>query len=107
MPESTCLHIQDRESGPIRVVELPWIAARAGGAARCEARLPDADVADEACRLPGRGRTWSLVPASGSSAIVFEGRPLDGPCPLPFDVPFRMGPYCLTLRQDITAEPDW
>ena len=28
-------------------------------------------------------------------------------CPLPFDVPFRVGRYCLTLRQDRAAEPDW
>ena len=30
MPESICLHIQDRESGPIRVVEIPWISVRIG-----------------------------------------------------------------------------
>ena len=32
---------------------------------------------------------------------------MDGACPLPFDVPFRVGPYCLTLRHDRAAEPDW
>ena len=107
MPESTCLHIQDRESGPIRVVELPWISVRIGRAAYCEVRLPDAEVAEEACRLTRRGRTWSLVPSPNNNRIVLEGRPLQGPCPLPFDVPFRMGPYCLTLRHDLEAEPDW
>jgi hypothetical protein len=107
MPESTCLHIQDRESGPIRVVELPWISVRIGRAAYCEVRLPDAKVAEEACRLTRRGRTWSLIPSSDKSDILFEGRPLNDPCPLPFDVPFQMGPYCLTLRHDLTAEPNW
>ena len=50
MPESTCLHIQDRESGPIRVVELPWISVRIGRAAFCEVRLAD--------------RTWRRRPAA-------------------------------------------
>ena len=39
MPESTCLHIQDHESGPIRVVDIPWISVRIGRAAFCEVRL--------------------------------------------------------------------
>jgi hypothetical protein len=108
MAESTCLHIQDSESGPIRVVELHWISVRIGRAAFCEVHLPDGRLADEACRLIRKGRTWSLVPsASGHGSILLEGRPLSGPCPLPFDVPFRLGPYCLTLRHDIAAEPDW
>ena len=68
MPESTCLHIQDRESGPIRVVELPWISVRIGRAAYCEVCLPDEQLGDEACRLTRRGRTWSLVPAAGQSS---------------------------------------
>src|SRR5262245_38636185 len=107
MPESTCLHIQDRESGPIRVVELPWISVRIGRAAYCEVRLADPDLADEACRLTRRGRTWTLTPLDDRSLILLGGRSVDGPCPLPFDVPFRLGPYCLTLRHDVAAEPDW
>src|SRR5208337_4220607 len=59
MPESICLHIQDRESGPIRVVEIPWISVRIGCAAYCEVRLADLALAEEACRLQRRGRTWS------------------------------------------------
>ena len=62
MPESTCLHIQDRESGPIRVVEIPWISVRIGRAAYCEVRLTEHDLAEEACRLYRRGRSWHLVP---------------------------------------------
>jgi hypothetical protein len=108
MPESTCLHIQDRESGPIRVVELHWISVRIGRAAFCEVHLPDDRLADEACRLTRKGRTWSLIPSSsGRGPVLIEGRPLNGPCRLPFDVPFRLGPYCLTLRNDVAAEPDW
>ncbi len=41
------------------------------------------------------------------SRVLCDGRPLDGPCPLAFDVSFRIGPYCLTLRRDMAAEPDW
>ena len=107
MPESTCLHIQDRESGPIRVVELPWISVRIGRAAYCEVRLCDEDLAEETCRLNRRGRLWSLMPSGGQSSVVLEGRTIKGPCPLPFDVPFQIGRYCLTLRHDIAAEPDW
>src|SRR5271166_3686000 len=54
MPESTCLHIQGRESGPIRVVELPWISVRIGRAAYCEVQLAEYDLADEACHLQHR-----------------------------------------------------
>jgi len=107
MPESTCLHIQERESGPIRVVEIPWISVRIGRASHCEVRLPADDLAEEACRLYRRGRSWHLVPATTRSPILVEGRPVDGPCPLAFGVPFRVGRYCLTLRHDRTADPDW
>jgi hypothetical protein len=66
MAESTCLHIQDHESGPIRVVDIPWISVRIGRAAFCEVRLSSDDLADEACRLYRRGRSWHLVPAGGT-----------------------------------------
>ena len=107
MPESTCLHIQDHESGPIRVVDIPWISVRIGRAAFCEVRLTSDDLADEACRLYRRGRSWHLVPVGGKSKILVDGRSVDASCPLPFDVPFRVGRHCLTLRQDRTADPDW
>ena len=107
MPESTCLHIQGRESGPIRVVELPWISVRIGRAAYCEVQLAEYDLADEACRLQRRGRFWHLVPVATRSLVLLEGRPVDGPCQLPFDMPFYIGTYCLMLRRDRAAEPDW
>jgi hypothetical protein len=108
MPESTCLHIQDHESAPIRVVDIPWISVRVGRAAFCEVRLPADDLADEACRLYRRGRSWHLVPAAGPrSKILLAGQQVDASCPLPFDVPFRVGGYCLTLRQDRAVDPDW
>ena len=107
MPESTCLHIQGRESGPIRVVELPWISVRIGRAAYCEVQLAEYDLADEACRLQRRGRSWHLVPvATGARSCSRAGR-LTARCQLPFDVPFSIGTYCLTLRRDRAAEPDW
>jgi hypothetical protein len=81
MPESTCLHIQDQESGPIRVVDIPWISVRIGRAAFCEVRLTADDLADEACRLYRRGRTWHLVPAGSRAKIVIEGRSVESACP--------------------------
>lgn len=109
MPESTCLHIQDRESGPIRAVELHWISVRIGRAAFCEVHLPDDGLDDEVCRLTRKGRTWSVIPATSArpGSVLVEGRPIDGACPLPFDAPFRVGRYCLTLRRDVAAEPEW
>ena len=108
MPESTCLHIQGRESGPIRVVELPWISVRIGRAVFCEVQLPEYDLADEALTaIQHRGRFWHLVPVGLPSPVLVEGRPIDGPFQLSFDVPFSIGAYCLTLRRDRAAEPDW
>ncbi len=107
MPESICLHIQDQESGPIRVVEIPWISVRIGCAAYCEVRLADRELAEEACRLQRRGRTWHLVPLGPKGSILVQDRPIEGPCPLPFEVPFRIGSICFTLQQNRSADPDW
>jgi tetratricopeptide (TPR) repeat protein len=107
MPESVCLHIQDRESGPIRVVDIPWISVRIGRASFCEVRLADYDLAEEVCRLYRRGRAWQLVPKDGRTEISLEGQRVDRLCALPFDVPFCVGTYRLTLRKDRSAEPDW
>jgi len=107
MRESVCLHIQDPESGPIRVVEIPWISVRIGCAAYCEVRLADRELAEEACRLQRRGRTWHLVPLGPKGSILVQDRPIEGPCPLPFDVPFRVGSICFTLRQNRSSDPDW
>jgi tetratricopeptide (TPR) repeat protein len=106
MPESTCLYIQEHESGPIRVVDIPWISVRIGRAAFCEVRLMSDDLADVACRLYRRGRSWHLVPGAGSQ-ISLHGRAIDASCPLPFDAPLKIGNYCLTLRTDRAANPDW
>lgn len=107
MTKSTCLHIQDRESGPIRVVEIPWTSVRIGRAAYCEVRLSDHGLADLACRLKRQGRSWHLIPVATPSVVWLEGRPIDSPSPLPYGVPFHVGGYCLTLCQDQTAQPDW
>lgn len=107
MREFICLHIQDRESGPIRVVEIPWMSVRIGCAAYCEVRLADRELAEEACRLQRRGRTWHLVPLGPKGSILVQDRPIEGPCPLPFDVPFRVGSICFTLRQNRSSDPDW
>ena len=107
MTESTCLHIQDRESGPIRVVELPWISVRIGRATYCEVRLAGPDLPDEVCRLQHRGLTWRLLSVGGDCPVFMNGQRLGGVCVLPFNVPFRAGPYCFTLRQDRSVQPDW
>ena len=107
MPESICLHIQDREAGPIRVVEIPWISVRIGCAAYCEVRLTGHELAEEVCRLQRRGRTWRLFPLGTKGSILLGDRSIEEPCPLPFDVPFRVGSICFTLRQNNTSEPDW
>ena len=108
MPESTCLHIQDHESGPIRVVDIPWISVRIGRAAFCEVQ---ADLG-----RPGR----RSLPAVSQGAVVAsrarrrqgqdrarQAGPSTAACALPFDVPFRVGRHCLTLRQDRAVDPDW
>lgn len=107
MTESICLHIQDRDSGPIRVVELPWISVRIGRAAHCEVRLTEPDLPEELCRLQRRGQSWRLLPGTNTDLVFLEGRRLGGACLLPFDVPFRAGRFCFTLRHDRSAEPDW
>lgn len=107
MNESICLHIQDRESGPIRVIELPWSSVRIGSAAHCEVRLLDQDLPDEICRLQRRGQLWRLLPSADPSPITLAGRRLVGSSILSFDIPFRVGQHCFTLRQDRTVEPDW
>jgi tetratricopeptide (TPR) repeat protein len=107
MAETTCLHVQDRESGPIRVVEIPWVSVRIGGAAHCEVRLAERDLAEEVCRLYRRSGAWHLLPVVTGCAILLDGQPVTALCPLPFDVPFRVGDSCLTLRRDRAALPDW
>ncbi len=107
MPESICLHIQDRESGPIRVLEIPWISVRIGCAAYCEVRLAERELAEEACRLQRRGRTWYLIPLGSKGSILVQDRPIERPCPLPFDLPFRIGSIFFTLRQNRSSDPDW
>ncbi len=53
------------------------------------------------------GRSWHLVPAGGKGKIQIDGRSVTAVCALPFDVPFKVGVHCLTLRQDRTVDPDW
>ena len=107
MTESTCLHIQDRESGPIRVVELAWMSVRIGRAPYCEVRLTGPDVPAELCRLQRRGQSWRILPSSSASPVLLEGRRLGSPCVVPFGIAFRAGEYCFTIRYNHSAEPDW
>ena len=92
MPESTCLHIQDRESGPIRVVELPWISVRIGRAAYCEVRLPDV----------GRRRR-SLPPHATGPDL--EPRPVRPGGPDPARRPAARRPLPLAVRRPLPHRP--
>lgn len=107
MPETACLHIQARDSDPIRVVELPGSSVRIGRASYCEVRLTEPDLADEECRLRRRGGTWQLVPSRAAGFVWIDGRSVETTCPLPFDVPFRVGEHWLTLRPTGAATPEW
>jgi hypothetical protein len=107
MPNSTCLHIQDRESGPIRVLEIPWISVRIGRGAFCDVKLADPELPAEACRLLRRGSAWQLVAIASGTPVLLGGQPVQGACPLPYDVPFCVGRYDFTLRPDRSSEPDW
>lgn len=106
MPETACLHIQARDTDPIRVVELPGTSVRIGRASFCEVRLAEPDIADEECRLRRKGGQWQLVPSRSAGFVWIDGRSVEEPCSLPFDVPFRVGEHWLTLRPNGSA-PAW
>ena len=70
-------------------------------------RLLHQDLPDEICRLRRRGRLWRLLPIANPSPITLADRRLVGSCILSFNIPFRIGEHCFTLRKDRAAEPDW
>lgn len=107
MPETACLHIQSRDTDPIRVVELPGGPVRIGRAPFCEVHLPEPALAEEECQLRRRGATWHLVPVSSSGALTIEGRVVDEPRPLPYGVALRVGDFSLTLRPGGATPPGW
>lgn len=107
MPETACLHIRAGDTDPIRVVEIPGVSVRIGRASYCEVRLPEPDLADEECRLKRRQGIWHLVPTRPSGAVSMDGHSVASSCPLPFDVPFRIGTHWLTLRPTQASAPDW
>ncbi|WP_168221515.1 FHA domain-containing protein [Aquisphaera giovannonii] len=88
-------------------MDLPWLAVRIGRSAACEVRLDDPEVPGEACRLQRRGRSWRIIPLGARGSVFVEGTPVAEARPLPFDVPFRVGATCFTLREDRSVEPDW
>ena len=91
MPESTCLHVQDRESGRSASWKAPWISVRISRACPLRSAADPGEVADEICRLQHAGTSWPKVPALARPRVpaVLGGRRLGGPFALPFDVPFR------------------
>lgn len=107
MPEAACLHIQTRDTEPVRVVELSGVLVRVGRASFCEIRLSDAGVAEEVCHLRRRGSSWHLVPVASPGTVSIEGRAVDKSRLLPFGVSFRVGESWLTLRPNVASPPEW
>jgi hypothetical protein len=107
MPEVACLHIQTRESDPVRVVELPGASIRIGRASYCEVRLAEPELAEEECRLRRKGGSWQLVPARRNGAVSINGESVDEACSLPFDLPFKVGEHWLTLRSTDVSSSEW
>lgn len=107
MPETACLHLQTRDTDPVRVIELTGVLVRVGRASFCEVRLQDPELSDEVCHLRRRGASWHLVPTAGPSVISVEGRPVEKPRLLPYGVSFRVGKCWLTLRPSLASPPEW
>jgi hypothetical protein len=107
MPEHAVLHIQVRDSDPVRVVGLHAGSVRIGRAAYCDVRLPEPDLAEEECRLRRRGGVWHLFPSERTTGSVWLGdRPVERPCPLSIGASFRVGSHRLTLLASDSA-PAW
>ena len=107
MPDTACLHIQGRDSDPVRVVELPGVSVRIGRASYCEVRLPEAELAEEECHLRRRGSTWHLVPVASPCSVTIDGHAVEHARPLPYGVPLRVGEHSLTLRPAGASPPEW
>ena len=107
MPENACLHIQTRDTDPVRVVSLPGLSIRIGRASYCEVRLPEPEVAEEECHLKRRGRIWHLVPIGRPGAVRIDDHLVERSQPLPYGVPFRVGDHRLTLQSSEVAREDW
>ena len=107
MPDTACLHIQARDTDPVRVVALPGASVRIGRASYCEVRLAEPELAEEECRLRRRGKSWQLVPTRRDGSVRLDGKSIEQPCPIAFDVPFRVGEHWLTLRPTGSAAPEW
>ncbi|SIN92017.1 hypothetical protein SAMN05444166_1615 [Singulisphaera sp. GP187] len=56
---------------------------------------------------PPPGGEWQLVPSRAAGFVWIDGRSVEATCPLPFDVPFRVGEHWLTLRPTGAASPEW
>ena len=107
MPETACLHIQGRDTDPIRVVELPGVSVRIGRRPLLRGPPRRARLGRGGMPAPTSGGTWQLVPMRPLGSVWFDGRSIEQPCPLPYDVPFRVGASWLTLRPTRNAAPDW
>ena len=105
MPQTASLHIQARETDPIRVVELNGYSTRIGRATFCDVRLPDATLSDEVCRIRFRSGAWQIIPIGPKGAVWLDGEVLDQPRALAFDATFRVGSQWITLREHEDPTP--
>src|SRR5262245_9190319 len=106
MPETVSLHIQARDSDPVRVVELTGGTVRVGRSVASDVRLADASVPADACRLRRRLGVWHVEPVALGSVRI-DGRELDEPSPLAFGEGFDLGPYHLTLQPTGSLPSAW
>ncbi len=105
MPETSCLHIQNRDSDPIRVVAMTGGSVRIGRAAYCDVRLADAALDDEVCRLRRRHETWQLVPVARNGSVWLDGRKVESPITLKIGQTFLVGTHRFTLQTSATHSP--
>ena len=105
MPQTASVHIQARDTDPIRVVMLSGHSARIGRAAFCDVRLVEPGLADEVCRLRFRGGAWQIAPVGTNPCVWLDGELLDQARAMPFELPFRIGESWLTLRSHEDATP--
>ena len=104
MPESTCLHIQDRGSGSIRVVEFPWISVRIGAAGFCEVRSRRRRFTRPSMSVTRRRTKWQLLPLDSRGLLLVRDEPVHIACSLPFDLPFQIGSGVPDVATDPVSE---
>ncbi|MEW4570346.1 FHA domain-containing protein [Tautonia sp. JC769] len=106
MHDAAYLHIRARNSRATRIVSLTEASVRIGRGRSCEVRLDDPALAEVECLLRRRGNTWHLQPVEASSSLTLDGRPADGPRPVPMGSTLRLADRWLTLLPTMDGPED-